>query len=282
MVAFGVYAVFKLQSYRLLITKSQVYDAMRQYKLLYNFVWYFTHSAYMVMAVCFIFVIILSDYTIEHTPTTSSPSLCVLTPPTRHAQAVLFGILAGFDTWICLGSLILLWLPVRGVNVQSSVKVAVARNFIGGGIAIISTLAFGSFSILLDVTGSYYPSIVIQAGMYDELINIVALNLTYPIAYYIQSLQTILVCICGEKKEEKEEAKEHKGRNNSRMNWVVRMHSRTGASRSGRDESPCSEGGKSSRSVGSKSLRSEVTRTVTSDEASPTHRANGQHPLIAS
>jgi len=256
MVAFAVYAIFKLQSYRLLISKSQVYDAMRQYKRLYTFVWYFTHLAYLVMAICFFFVIILSEYTIEHNPTPSTSSLCVLTPPTPYVQAALFVILAGFDTWICTGSLALLWLPVRGANVQHAIKVAVARNFIGGGIAILSTLAFGLFSMALDVTGSYYPSVIVMAGMYDELINTVALNLTYPIIYYIHALGKILKgiseCVSGPSEGVKgvavEGAKEQKGRrSNSRMNWVMRMHTkseakspvRLDAAKSPQSSSPC-------------------------------------------
>lgn len=192
-IAGGVYTAFKLLAYRTLMAKAHIYDAMRQYELYHSIVWWWTHITYCSISICFFFLLLYANYTITPLPNPGDPTYCVFSPPWGASQTAMFACLLAFDMIESIGLISLLCVPIMH-SLSPSVLSAVKYNIIGGIVGIVSTLIFGSFSMHLDSTGCYLPSVIIKAGMYDELVNLLAINLTWPMAYHIKAIQAVRKC----------------------------------------------------------------------------------------
>ncbi|GAB5354978.1 hypothetical protein AAMO2058_000166500 [Amorphochlora amoebiformis] len=184
------YVILNFLFYRVLLFRSQAFDAMREYRRLYKLVLWGVHL------VSFSYLILapvngmIASYEIITANVIGGNRLCVVTKfnliPFSDDSIVLGLLFALSDLAISLGCLFLLALPLLKPGFTPSRETGAIRNIFFSSIAIISTfVTLLSQSIVEKEDGYWAPGLLMDIGWFDILINIVSVNLCWPPSFYI-------------------------------------------------------------------------------------------------
>ncbi|GAB5358920.1 hypothetical protein AAMO2058_000500400 [Amorphochlora amoebiformis] len=196
-VGLGIWCMFNLAGYRFLLAKTRVTDAMSQFSTLNRLVWWALHTV-MVAYYAFIGVLMLiSDYRIVTLDTHPNPH-------TTCRIDFVFGLLAAkilvalwsiLDTILSVAILVLLVLPLSRLRLQNTFVDTIRRNAIGGVGAIVSTgVTMFLITDSISCMGSFENGSNLVLGMFDELMNLLCLNLIYTWTLYVQQVLALLSC----------------------------------------------------------------------------------------
>eukprot|EP00470_Lotharella_oceanica_P015874 CAMPEP_0170184016 /NCGR_PEP_ID=MMETSP0040_2-20121228/32516_1 /TAXON_ID=641309 /ORGANISM="Lotharella oceanica, Strain CCMP622" /LENGTH=201 /DNA_ID=CAMNT_0010429937 /DNA_START=17 /DNA_END=620 /DNA_ORIENTATION=- len=197
------YLIFNFLCYRVLLSKAKVYDGMRQYERYHQITYYLLHVLYVLVALFGLYsTFFLGEFqiqmldggvdvvkkTVEYNENLLRPSghpVCVWEGKFGTILTVIgAGILAAVDFVISIACLYLLALPIGGcIGIETGQvdrKTGAHRNTAWALAAILSTVAFFIFLAVMEERGTYFVGLELDVGVWDILINIVSINMTWP------------------------------------------------------------------------------------------------------
>jgi len=191
------YLIFNFLCYRVLLSKAKVYDGMRQYERYHQITYYLLHVLYVLVALFGLYsTFFLGEFQIQML---DGHPVCVWEGKFGTILTVIgAGILAAVDFVISIACLYLLALPIGGcIGIETGQvdrKTGAHRNTAWALAAILSTVAFFIFLAVMEERGTYFVGLELDVGVWDILINIVSINMTWPVMITIRA-QLILMRI---------------------------------------------------------------------------------------
>ncbi|GAB5358030.1 hypothetical protein AAMO2058_000423700 [Amorphochlora amoebiformis] len=201
--ALVMYFLINFALYRILLFKSQVYDAMKEYIRTYNFVFMAVHIVAPMLILSVIFLGSIGDYEILTENISGGTRLCVITgysvlPFLDQAAFALTLVAAVADLSISIGCLALLVLPIFKPGFTATGNTGVVRNVIFSSIAILSTFSILVVIATIEYQDSMYTiGLVLDLGGLDLFINIVSVNCCWPLKFYYKSMRKLFASMFG-------------------------------------------------------------------------------------
>ncbi|GAB5354979.1 hypothetical protein AAMO2058_000166600 [Amorphochlora amoebiformis] len=195
--AIAAYITVNFSIYRVLLHRSQAYDVMAEYAKFYSFVWWSVHILSPLLIIITPINAGIGEYEIKTKDINGGSRMCVVTKFTL-LPFIGYGWMAGLlvaliDFLISLGCLVLLILPIFQANFNFSSDTGVLRNVVCSSIAIFSTFGFlVATSVIESKEGFWTVGFLLDIGVCDLLINLIAVNLCWPVRFYLKYIMYAL------------------------------------------------------------------------------------------
>ncbi|GAB5362931.1 hypothetical protein AAMO2058_000840800 [Amorphochlora amoebiformis] len=191
-----VYLAQNFMIYRVLLFRANTYDVMSRFKKRYKVVYWMVHATTPLFLIGITLYIWFMDYRIEYRDIHGETKrVCV-----SHSKILLHpefaAVVTGvFDLGISSACLYLLVLPICMEDIINKGKKNIARNVIFSAIAIASTLGFLLYTSIVGLENGYWsPQTLLDAGTLDSFFNITAINLCWPMMFYIKAYIRAMTC----------------------------------------------------------------------------------------
>ncbi|GAB5357980.1 hypothetical protein AAMO2058_000420100 [Amorphochlora amoebiformis] len=241
--ALFAYMVANFSFYRVLLYKSQVYDAMREYKKTYFYVFWAVHIMCPSLTLVAETIYALGKYKILTENISGGSRLCILYG--YHyleflGEGPIPPFLAAFsDLAISLGCLLLLVLPLTKPGFTPVANSGVVRNVVYSSIAIFSTFTILLAMATMELKENWIAGYVMEIGALDLMLNVVCINLCWPLRFYARIARRIYLSVMGLKDESVSTSAKRKNTNSSGIKCKdVHLHPRISTRDSGDKSGP--------------------------------------------
>ena len=208
----GAYFVFNFLAYRVLLNKAAMYDAMSDIQVHHSATYWFMHLSFGTYAVVTTFMLAFGPTTLEPYAGTTR---CAQRFPARMNITVACFFMLVLDTLVSVACLLLLLYPkyifyrrVRDDELdQSSSRSSIARNraatleqiginrnVVAALAAIVSTFVFVLYVTIVSMGGFYVVTASNDVALLDALVNLVAINLSWPLSFYSEAVRAHFSC----------------------------------------------------------------------------------------
>ncbi|GAB5358044.1 hypothetical protein AAMO2058_000425100 [Amorphochlora amoebiformis] len=178
------YFVYNWLMYRVLLAKSRTYDAMDDHPKLHFWISLAVNTFCPGFWVCAAILIGLADFSIKQN---QGEMVCYM-DVTYFETFIPVTLLAVADSAISIGCLYLMLLPILEGTLLSHAELGVVRNCVWASIAILSTFVFLSVNAVVDALDGWIVGFNIDLGLWDGVVNIIAVNMCWPLRFYKRSI----------------------------------------------------------------------------------------------
>ncbi|GAB5373020.1 hypothetical protein AAMO2058_001714300 [Amorphochlora amoebiformis] len=188
------YVIVNFFFYRVLVFKSQAYDVMSEYPKMYFYVYWAVHILCPFLTVGATSLHAIGNYKIITENIAGGNRLCIVDGfkyiefLSKESVSAFFA--AFTDLAISLGCLSLLVLPLLKPGFNPKGNIGVVRNVVFSSIAILSTFTILLLMAIFEFKDGYWTcGLVIDLGCTDLLLNIVCINLCWPVKFYLKTIR---------------------------------------------------------------------------------------------
>ncbi|GAB5367668.1 hypothetical protein AAMO2058_001250500 [Amorphochlora amoebiformis] len=185
-----IYLFLNLLAYRVLLSKAAIYDAMTQFVMRQRLICWIVHviSSLIVILVGLNTWVSLEYQTVIIDSEGEKACAGTVTGLSRTLPGSMVLIV---DVGMSLACLYLLLLPIVSQKRIHFNQMGANRNVLWALVAIISTFAFLAFTVVQHGgTPPVYNFQRISIGLIDATINIFAINMCWPVSFYLRIFQT--------------------------------------------------------------------------------------------